>query len=70
MGSTASLKHQDTGSIPSLAQWVKGSGVGRSSGSDQVLGLGTPYAMEQPKKKKRKGFYVWRATLPVNPKGA
>ena len=56
MGSAASLKHQDAGSIPSLAQWVKGSRVGRSSGSDPVLGLGTPYATEQPKKKKKKGI--------------
>lgn len=27
LGSAVSLKHQNAGSIPSLAQWVKGSGA-------------------------------------------
>ena len=53
-----SLQCQDTGSIPSLAQWVKGSSVchscsiGHDCGLDLIPGPGTPYAVGWPKKKK------------------
>ena len=33
-GWAASLQRQDVGSIPSLAQWVRGSGVGSNCGSN------------------------------------
>ena len=38
---------------PWLAQWVKGSGVGCSCGPHLTPGLGTPYALGQPEKKKK-----------------
>ena len=40
-----SLQCQDTGLIPSPAQWVKGSGIGRNGGSDLISG--TPYAKKK-----------------------
>ena len=54
MGSVAPLQHQNSGSIPGLAQWDKGSSIaiGHSCGSDLIPGLGTPYTIGQPKKKK------------------
>jgi len=33
MGSVVSLQHQDAGSVPTLAQWVKGSGWSSCCGS-------------------------------------
>ena len=53
-GSAASLQHQDTGSIPRWAEWVKDTGIGQNCGSDLIPGLGMPYASEWPKKKKKK----------------
>ena len=43
-----SLQHQDAGSIPSLAQWVKGSSIAAAARA------GTPYAVGWPKKEKEK----------------
>ena len=47
-------KHQDLGSVPSLAQWVGGSGVpagvGHRCGLDLIPGLGTPCSVEWPEK--------------------
>ena len=60
MGLAVSLQCQGTGSIPSMTQWVKGSGVAIAAGvghnwsSDLIPSLGTPYAMGQPKKGKKK----------------
>ena len=58
-GWAVSPQHQDTGSILSPAQWVKGPGVavtainvGYNCGLDLIPGLGTPYASGQPKMKK------------------
>ena len=49
----ASLQHQDAGSIPSLAKWVKGSGAAAVyCDSDLIPGPGNPYAAGQPGKKK------------------
>ena len=48
------LQHKDTGSIPGLAQWVKGSGMSRSCGWDLIPSLGTPYASGAAKKEKNK----------------
>ena len=59
MGPVSFLQCQDAGSIPRLAQWVKGSGVafscgvGCKCGSDLIHGLETLYAAGQPKKKKK-----------------
>ena len=58
-----SLQRRDLGSIPSPAQWVKGScchscGVSRNCGSDLIPGPGTPYAGGRPKKKKKKRIYL------------
>ena len=52
----ASLQHKDTGSSPSLVQWVKESStaedaVGSKGGLDLNSSPGTPNAMGQPKKK-------------------
>ena len=53
-------EHWGAGSIPGLAQWVKGSDSATAAaqvnnyGSDLILGSGTPYAMGQPKKEKEK----------------
>ena len=59
MGVAAALQHWDTGSIPSLARWVKDPAllqrhIGCNCGSDLIPGLGTPCAVGQPKKKKIK----------------
>ena len=59
MGSVASWEPWDTGSIPSLEQWVKdptlhSSSLGCKCGLDLIPGLGTPYAEGQRKKKKKK----------------
>ena len=47
MGLVVSLHHQDTGSIPGLVQWVKGSGVAVLLGFDPWPG--SPYALGWPK---------------------
>ena len=44
MGLAVSLQHQDEGSIPGPAQWVKG--------SDLIPSLGTPYAVGRPNQTK------------------
>ena len=64
----ASLQCKNTGSIPVLTQWVKGSGIaavasGCNCGSDLIPGLGTPYAERQPKKKK--GGKIHRIPLDI-----
>ena len=59
MGSAVSLQHQVAGSIPGLAQWVKGAGIdgccgiGRSYGWDLIPGLGTPCAMRREERRGR-----------------
>lgn len=56
----ASLQHSDTGLIPSLAQWVKRSGVAaavaKATTVGQIWSLAQvlPHAAGQPKKKKIK----------------
>ena len=57
MGLVSSLQHQDAGSIPGPAQWVKGSGVatvGCKCSLDLIPGLGTPYAVGQLNEGKKK----------------
>ena len=59
VGSAASLQCQDTGLMPGPAQWVKDLALLQLQhrsycSSDVIPGLGTPYAMGQPKKKRRK----------------
>ena len=61
MALVVSLQQQDPGSFPSPAQWVKGSSVatdaehiGHNCSWDLIPGLGTPYALGRPKKKKKK----------------
>ena len=62
-------QHQDTGSIPSPAQWVKESSVANrcSIGLNGSLiltpGPRTPYALGQPKKgKEKKNIYIYTHT--------
>ena len=50
MGSAVSLWHQDTGSIPSPTQWVKGSGTVTTVA---LLGPSPPHAACWPKKEKK-----------------
>ena len=54
-GSTASLERWATGSIPGTVG--SGSGIGRNCGSDLILGLRTPYATGQPKRKIKHVYY-------------
>lgn len=54
-GSLASLQHQNAGSIPGLAEWVKGSSVGCSCIHS---GSGISYAAGQPEKGKKKKVIV------------
>ena len=67
-----SLGSQDAGSIPSPAQWVKGSGVfaGHNFSSYLIPGPGTPYATGWPKNKISKTASLhlpgcWDATGPT-----
>lgn len=51
------LQHEDTGSVPSLAQWVKGldsmlSQLGCNCCLDLIPGPGTPFDVGRPKRKK------------------
>ena len=59
MGLAASLQLQDRGSIPSLAQWVKGSSVttaGSRLGSNPWLRNSTRHKVAKKKKKKKMCF--------------
>ena len=61
MGLVLSWEHWDTGLIPGPAQYDKKSalphchscGLGSNCSLDLTPGLGTPYAMGHPKKKKK-----------------
>jgi len=55
----SSLQCQDSGLIPGLAEWVKGSmlpqgGIDCKCCSDLIPGPGTPYAVGWPKKEKKR----------------
>ena len=51
MGSAVSLQHQKAGLIPSLAQWVKGSGIAVATAAY------TLHILHGGRKKKKKIFY-------------
>ena len=57
------LQHWKAGLIPDLAQWVKWSGVATAAVEVATvaliwsLALGTPYALEQPKERKKSHQY-------------
>ena len=59
MGSAASWKHWDAGSLPGLAQGLRircccRCGLGHTCSLDLIPGPGTPHATGQPKKEKEK----------------
>ena len=63
------LQCQDTGSIPSLAQRVKGpSGVGCTSGLDLSPGPETPKAKGWVKRKKKKKKKTLKSLLGIFPR--
>lgn len=54
IGPVAFLQRHEAGSIPRLAHWAKGSGLGHNCRSDLIPGCGSPHAVGRPKKKKEK----------------
>ena len=54
-GSAASLQHQDAGSIPGLAQWVKESGVATAVTWVEAVAEIWPMCQGVAKKKKKNG---------------
>ena len=66
MGSATSLECYNSGLIPSLTQRVKEQhccicGIDHNCSSYLILGLGTPYAMGKPKKKRTKKEHIVKA---------
>ena len=55
--------HLCSARMPWLRVWhCRSCGVGRNCSSDLISGLGTPYAMGQPKKKTKKKKHIGRGS--------